>query len=80
MWFDIKMFVDVFLKLKLEHFIHDVFLITHIITFPTSSLITLSTKTKTSNMYMMPKFNANIKFKLSLRWYKHVNIKKKYNH
>jgi len=35
----------------------------------------LSTKIKNSNKYIMPKFNANIKFKLSLDWSKYVDIK-----
>jgi hypothetical protein len=34
----------------------------------------LSTKTKNSNKYVVPKFNANIKFKLILGWFKYVDI------
>jgi hypothetical protein len=40
-----------------------------------SSPFTIATKTKNSNKYMISKFNANIKFKLSLRWVKYANIK-----
>jgi hypothetical protein len=40
-----------------------------------SNAIFTSIKTMKSNKYMMPKFNANIKyFKLNLRWFKHVDI------
>jgi hypothetical protein len=35
----------------------------------------LPTKTKNSKIYIMPKFNANIKFKLSLGWFKYMDIK-----
>jgi hypothetical protein len=33
------------------------------------------TKIKNSHKYMVPKCNANIKFKLNLRWFKYMNIK-----
>jgi hypothetical protein len=33
-----------------------------------TSLLTTSIKTKNSNKYVVAKFNANIKLKLSLRW------------
>jgi len=51
---------------------HDAYLIMqdHLL----SALFMLSTKTKNSNKYMVPKFNANINFKLILGWFKYVDI------
>jgi hypothetical protein len=39
------------------------------------SIFMFSTKIKNSQKYMVPKCNANIKFKLNLRWFKYMNIK-----
>jgi hypothetical protein len=61
-------------KTKFEHFMHHTFLITCNELFP-SSPFTIVTKIQNSKKYIMSKFNANIKLKLSLRWVKYVNIK-----
>jgi hypothetical protein len=72
MWFgiDICWYVS---KTKFNHFMHDVYLITHnhLIFF-----IIHHTFNQNSNfkIYMVPKLNLNIKFKLSSRWFKYVNI------
>jgi hypothetical protein len=54
---------------------YDDSLFTHNHNLP-SSLFTFKTKIKISNNYMMPKFNANIKFKLNSKTLKYVNMKK----
>jgi hypothetical protein len=54
---------------------HDASLVTYAITFFHSSTITLSSKITNSNMNMVPKLNTNIKPKLSLNWFKYVDIK-----
>jgi hypothetical protein len=69
MWFGIDI-VDVFLKLN---FMHDVYLITHNQLF---FFIIHHTFNQNWNfkIHMVPKFNANINFKLSLWWFKYVNM------
>jgi hypothetical protein len=52
---------------------HDISLIMH--NHLLSSLLTLATKTKNSNKYIVPKFNANIRSKWTLKWFEYVYIK-----
>jgi hypothetical protein len=72
MWFGIDICWCVS-KTKYNHFVHDVYLITHhYLTF----FIIHHTFNQNWNfkIYMVPKFNANMKFKISLQWFKYVNM------
>jgi hypothetical protein len=64
---------DYVFRTKFESFMHDICLILH--NHHSPSFFIFWTKTKNSNKYIIPKLNANIKFKVNLRWVKYVNIK-----
>jgi hypothetical protein len=62
---DIKMFIDVFWELS-WNILYMMLILSCIIIFLLSLLLMMLIKSKISNKYMVPKFNVNIKFKLSL--------------
>lgn len=72
MWFSIKLFVDMFLKLNLSIPYIMLFLIMH--NQLLSSFLTLSAKLIQTNVWHQ-NWITKIKFKLFLGWFKYMNIK-----